>query len=169
MVTLFTSHIRPLLDYCSTVWNLGYIGDVKKLESVQRRWTKEVDGCAELSYAERIKHLNLFSVWGRMLRTDLIKLWKIFNSVVDVGLLAILERQSHSATRGHRFKISVPLCRSEVRRRFFNVRSVSIWNNLPAAIVQSDTVYQFKRMLDEALGNKLYFTIDQAVLSLQQY
>ena len=114
--------------------------------------------------------LNYFKVkWGRMLRTDLIKLWKIFNSVVDVGLLAILERQSHSATRGHRFKIAVPLCRSEVRRRFFNVRSVSIWNNLPAAIVQSDTVYQFKRMLDEALGNKLYFTIDQAVLSLQQY
>ena len=114
MVTVFTSHIRPLLDYCSTVWNLGYIGDVKKLESVQRRWTKEVDGCAELSYAERIKHLNLFSVWGRMLRTDLIKLWKIFNSVVDVGLLAILERQLHSATLRHRFKISVPLCRSEV-------------------------------------------------------
>ena len=163
MVTLFTSHIRPLLDYCSTVWNLGYIGDVRKLESVQRRWTKEVDGCSELSYAERIRLLNLFSIWGRMLRTDLIKMWKIFNSVVDVGLLSILERQSHTATRGHRYKISVLLCRSEVRRRFFNVRSVGIWNNLPAAVVQSDSVSQFKRMLDETLGTKLYRTIDQPV------
>ena len=114
MVTLFTSHIRPLLDYCLTVWNLGYIGDVKELESVQRRLTKEVDGCAELSHAERIKRLNLLSVWGRMFRTCRIKLWRIFNSVVDVRLLAILERQWHTATRGYRFEISVPLCRSEL-------------------------------------------------------
>ena len=40
---------------------------------------------------------------------------------------------------------------------------------LPAVVIQSDTVYQLKRMLDEALDNKLFLTIDQAVLSLQQY
>ena len=34
MVTLFVSHVRPLLDYCSIVWNLGYLGDVKRLEAV---------------------------------------------------------------------------------------------------------------------------------------
>ena len=34
MVTLFVLHIRPLLDYRTTVWNIGYVGGVKKLESV---------------------------------------------------------------------------------------------------------------------------------------
>ena len=24
MVTLFVTHIRPILDYCSCVWNVGY-------------------------------------------------------------------------------------------------------------------------------------------------
>ena len=33
----FTSHIRPLLDYCSCVWNVGYLADLRRLESVQKR------------------------------------------------------------------------------------------------------------------------------------
>ena len=37
MVALFITYIRPVLDYCSCVWNVGYVGDVILLESVQRR------------------------------------------------------------------------------------------------------------------------------------
>ena len=36
MVTLLITHIRPLLEFGSTVWNTGYITDLKLLESVQR-------------------------------------------------------------------------------------------------------------------------------------
>ena len=25
MFTLFVTHIRPIIDYCSTVWNVGYL------------------------------------------------------------------------------------------------------------------------------------------------
>ena len=34
MVSLFVTHIRPILDYCSTVWNVGYAGDLALLEGV---------------------------------------------------------------------------------------------------------------------------------------
>ena len=44
MVALFVTHIRLILVYCSCVWNVGYVGDVTLLESVQRRWTKKIDG-----------------------------------------------------------------------------------------------------------------------------
>ena len=77
MVTLFTSHIRPLLDYCSCVWNVGYLADVRRLESVQRRWTREVAGVGQLDYVSRLRTLGLFSIGGRFLRADLIKLWKV--------------------------------------------------------------------------------------------
>ena len=26
MITLFVTHIRPIVDYCSTLWNVGYAG-----------------------------------------------------------------------------------------------------------------------------------------------
>ncbi|KAK3886186.1 hypothetical protein Pcinc_009646 [Petrolisthes cinctipes] len=73
MVTILKSHIRPVLEFVSTVWNTGYLGDLRLLESVQRRWTKLIDGLADLSYTNRLKALNLYSVQGRLLRADLIK------------------------------------------------------------------------------------------------
>ena len=34
MVALFVTHIRPIIDYCLTVWNVGYAGDLALLEGV---------------------------------------------------------------------------------------------------------------------------------------
>ena len=35
MLSLFSTHIRPILEYCSCVWSTGYVGDLRLLESVQ--------------------------------------------------------------------------------------------------------------------------------------
>ena len=87
MVPLYVSHITPIMDFCSNVWNVGYLGDVRLLKSVQQKWTREIANISHLAYVERSKALELFSIFGRLLRADLIKCWKIFHSEVDVGLL----------------------------------------------------------------------------------
>ena len=156
MLRLFISHIRPLLDYCSTVWSMGYVGDLKRLESVQRKWTREIEGIEHLTYEERLRSLDLFSIEGRILRADLIKIWKIFNSDIETGLESIFERHSHRATRGHQCKLSIPRCRTELRRKFFNVRRVEEWNNLPQTLVSARTVESFKRGLDCHLKEKFF-------------
>ena len=58
MVSLFISHVRPILDYCSTIWNLikSKVGNIKK---TQCRWIKEVDGLANLNYAARLQKSGL--------------------------------------------------------------------------------------------------------------
>ena len=61
MVSFFVSHIRLIMDFCSNVWNVGYSGDIRLLESVQRRWTKEVADVSHLAYVEILKALELFS------------------------------------------------------------------------------------------------------------
>ena len=66
LTTLFVTHIRPILDYCSTVWNVCYAGDVSLFEGVQRRWTKNIDGMNGLSYMERLQFLKLFLIKGRL-------------------------------------------------------------------------------------------------------
>ena len=156
MVTLFVSHIRPILDYCSTLWNLGYLSDVRRLEGVQRRWTKEVVGLGDLDYLGRLRVLELYSIYGRMFRADLIKIWKAFHADVDVGLHTIFERQIHRSTRGHQFKLSVPRCRSEIRRRFLNVRCVKAWNDLPEHVVEVDSVNVFKGHLDRDYSDMFF-------------
>ena len=156
MVRLFVSHVRPLLDYCSTVWNLGYRGDLVKLESVQRRWTREVIGLSSVGYSERLRYLGLYSVQGRLLRADLIKIWKIFHSEIDIGLEGIFDRNSHNSTRGHSYKLAVPRCRTETRRRFFDVRCVLLWNQLSGDLVGVRRLEGFKAGLVRDFGDRFW-------------
>ena len=87
MVSVFVAHIRPIIDYASTVWNVGYMGDVRKLERVQRRWTRETIGMTGLDYQDRLKDKDGLALHiRRLLGADLIKIWKCFHSDVDVGL-----------------------------------------------------------------------------------
>jgi len=159
MVMFFVTHIRPILDYCSSVWNSGYVGDARLLESVQRRWTKQVDGLGVLDYATRLRSLNLFSVQGRLLRADLIKYWKMYFAVggeADVGLFSLFERAPVVATRSHHCRLVLPHCSTDMKRRFFSVRCISMWNGLPAHVVECTSLVHFKRALSEHLGDILF-------------
>ena len=156
MKVIFISHVRPLLDCCSPVWNTDYILDIKSLESVQRHWTKKINGFSELSYHERLQRLSLFSIWGRLLRADLIMVWKITHGLVPC-LTDILPRSTISFTRGHPYKLAVTRSESDARKRFFSNRVVTTWNNLPTNVVMSSSLPIFKSRLHSSLGELLYF------------
>ena len=159
MKKIFIAHIRPLMDFCSTVWNTGYITDIKSLEAVQRRWTKRIDGLSNMQYSERLRYLSLFSIWGRLLRADLILTWKITHGL-SPSLAGILPLSGIGITRGHRFKLAVHHTETEVRRRFFTRRVVTEWNNLPAQVVESTSLDMFKSRLHKALGDLLFYYHD---------
>ena len=71
MVSLYISHVRPTMDYCCCLWSAGYLGDVRLLESIQRRWTREIGGMQDRNYCERLKLLGLHSVHGQTVRMEL--------------------------------------------------------------------------------------------------
>ena len=60
----FTVFVRPTLEYRSTIWNP--LCDIKRIESVQRRFTKRLYGLHDLSYADRLKVLNSESLQSRV-------------------------------------------------------------------------------------------------------
>ena len=51
-MTLFISHIRPIIDYYSCLWSVQYLCDSRLLESVQRRWAKRIRGFEDINYYE---------------------------------------------------------------------------------------------------------------------
>ena len=156
MLYLLTTHIRPLLEYCSCIWNTGYVEDLRLLESVQRRWTKRIDGLASISYIERLRSLNLYSVQGRLLRADLIQCWKIFNGIscLEPGDLFCVRPQTR--TRGHRHKIFPMFTRTDTRKRFFTVQCIAAWNALPEEAACAPNLANFKEMLHLHLNDKLF-------------
>ena len=78
---LYKSMVRPHLDYCIQAWKPHLRKDIDKLEKVQRRATKMIEGLESLGYLERLRILNLTSLETRFLRADLIEVYKFFKGL----------------------------------------------------------------------------------------
>ena len=130
MLSLYVAHIRPLIEFSSCVWNTGYVGDLKLLESIQRRWTRHIDGLENTSYSHRLAILDLYSVRGRLIRADMIKMWKIFHDKCSITPSDLFVMAPNVGTRGHPFKVFRGHAVLEARRRFFSVRCIDVWNSL---------------------------------------
>ena len=56
---LYKFIVRPHLDYCMQKWRPHYRKDLDKLEKVQRRTTRMVEGLEEYSYEDQLRILGL--------------------------------------------------------------------------------------------------------------
>ena len=57
MLILHVSDIRPTIEYGSGVWNVGYLEGERRLERLQRKWKREIDGFIQLVYVSRLKKM----------------------------------------------------------------------------------------------------------------
>ena len=121
LVDLYTTHARPKFECTSHVWNTVYLSDSRLLESVQRRWTRCIQGFEHLHYYEKLRILDLFSFSGRLLRSEMIFLWKIFHVSNVINPQDLFKLSRSIATRDHRYRVFVPRSRLEVGTRFFSV------------------------------------------------
>ena len=158
-MNVYLSHIRPKIDYCSCLWNQGFLGDTRMLERIQRRWTRAVRGLEELTYDLRLQRLNLFSIQGRLLRSDMIMVWRVFSGKCAIAP-EMLFTMSNSIGRGHNLKIFMPRFNRDVRKRSFAVRVIANWNGLSADTVNAASLTTFKRLLQIDLGQRLYDYLD---------
>ena len=159
---IYTTYIRPHLEYCIQAWAPYYAKDILLLEKVQRRATKLVWGLKDLSYEETLK---LFSLEERRLRGDLIQTFKLLTGKENVDY-EILFNRSTNHLRGHSFKLSKSQCNKLCRRRFFSQRVIDIiWNSLSEFIVSAPSTNTFKKRIDNN-WKKIWATYKRLTSSL---
>ncbi len=148
---LFTSMVRPILEYGNCVWSPSLQYHIKDIEKVQRRATKLLPGMFNLEYEERLKSLNLPSLAYRQIRGDMIEAFKYCSGSYEVTkkpFTLMKEFNRETATRDNGFKIRKEKCKSDCRSKFFGNRIVNLWNSLPTEIVNSPSINAFKNRLD---------------------
>ena len=148
VIQLFNSYVRPYLEYCVQAWRPYHKHNINILEAVQRRATKLVPGLKHLSYSDRLKNLNMFSVERRFIRGDMIEIYKMLKGQVSLNFNEFFTLADDSRCRGHSYKIKKNYCRLDVRKNFFSQRVVKLWNDLPQEVLDSSSLNVFKGRLD---------------------
>ena len=101
---LYTTFVRPHIEYAQSVWSPHLAKYVNILENVQVRATKLVDGMKGLDYADRLRKLNIPTLQHRRLRGDMIQVWKHIHSYDKLTLPKSFE-QNPRPSRKHGFQL----------------------------------------------------------------
>ena len=90
----YKSFVRPLLEYCSTVWNpfihaKYYLGMTDELENIQRYFTRRLYYRCRLDcnhgYLERINNPQLESLELRRIYNDMTMVFKIVHKFLNLN------------------------------------------------------------------------------------
>ena len=104
-----------------------------------------------MTYEDRLKQLEIYSLEKRRLRGDLIEVYKILNEKERVDKAKFFQPALDTyGLRGHSQKLFKPRCRTTARKTFFLNRIIEEWNRLPQHVIDSSSVNVFKNRLDEA-------------------
>ena len=159
MVTFPKATVLPILEYCSQLWNPVKVGQIRAVKSIQRHFTSKIYGIQHLSYWDRLRNLDLYSIERRRERYIVLYVYKIIlvlspnfeddrlriKTVYNErrGLSCVLPSVTTSATG--RIKTAV--------EQFFVVRGPMLFNSLPRDIRSNKLGYErFKTRLDEILS-----------------
>ena len=83
----------------------------------------------------------------------MIEAYKILNGLYDEsvthGILDLSRHHQARMNRGHNMKLYKNKARLNVRQKFFSIRIVDSWNDLPQRIIDSPSVKCFESRLDK--------------------
>ena len=142
--TTYTTMVRPVLEYASTVWDPSLRKDVQNLEKVQRSASRYVFNNYDRTPSTVTSLLNSLE-WDtleeRREMSRLSMLFKIQNGLVDLNPSDFYSK-SDSRTRGckfHQIRSHTP-----AHKNSFFPRTLSQWNKLPPAITTAETLQSFR-------------------------
>lgn len=161
---VYTTYVRPKLEYAVQAWSPYYKKDCEVLEKVQKYATRLVPELKEMTYEQRLDKLNLYSLEDRRVRGDLIHTFKLFQEESAIQPEKFFVR-AESHTRGHSYKLYKPMLQKSLmlRKNFYSIRTINKWNELPESVVTAKSVDSFKARLDRHWQTHLRYGTQEAL------
>ena len=84
-MSLYTTFVRPHLEYCAQAWSPWNLGDKDVIEGVQRRAVGMVTNLKSKNYEEKLVEMKMVTMEERRKRGDLIQMYKVLSGKDDVS------------------------------------------------------------------------------------
>ena len=142
----YSTMVRPVLEYSSTVWDPHLQKDIKSLEQVQRRaaryvcndYTTRTPGCVKAM----VKDIGWESLQDRRYTARLSLLYKIQHGLVDIEGPRYL-KPNDSRTSGQR-ELFQERINCDVYYNSFFPHTIKDWNDLSRDITEASTLEEFR-------------------------
>ena len=95
----------------------------------------------------------------RRIRGDLSEVYKIIHGIDKIDrckFFALVNEKHKYDTTGHNLRIWTPHTTNMLRKKFFDIRVIKYWNDLPSDVVHSQLLSSFRRKVDKHFKEKRY-------------
>jgi hypothetical protein len=160
LVRCYKTYVLPIIDFGSPIWSPHLLSLVKKIEKLQRHFTRtvffrcfsrECRDCGLPSYADRLTRLNLLPLVTRRAVADLVLAFKIIKGLTTLRFSSFFSlRRSFGRRFNVLYNFHKPRSRTSAHQHSFTIRVInylSILQNVDRDIMSCDTVHAFKRKL----------------------
>ena len=150
MLVLFTTLVRPILEYGCVVTFPYLKKDIVLLEQIQRSFTSKIFGFKDLNYWERLEKLDIRSLQRRREKLIITHIWKIKNGLYpnNLTLEFKLNRRSNAMKAVLR---PLPKVKGALLTKYeesFLIQSCKLWNVLPPSLTHVKIFNSFKAQLN---------------------
>lgn len=139
LLAIYTTYIRPLLEYGTCVFNPHDKASIALLERVQNYVTRLISArssLTDLDSSQRNSIMGLQSLQHRRHINDIVMFYKILAGFVDVDKEGLFELRP-SRLRGNDLQVVRPRFRLLTRQHVFNVRVTNFSHLLPSSCLNT--------------------------------
>jgi hypothetical protein len=158
--TLYSTYVRPHLEYAVSVWAPYNEHHIKQIERIQERATKMVYRLRRLKYEARLDELGLTKLSDRRKRGDAILMYKINKgrNIVNWSYPMKIYEQPESGGPACGLRAPRRFVKPEFlirqREHFFTTRIVNEWNAFPQSLCDARSTNSFKSQYDKNMERK---------------
>ena len=146
----YKSYVRPLLEYCSSVWDPHTQESIGKLEAIQRRAARYVMRRYHntSSVSEMLDELQWPKLEDRRRTARLSMMYKIHHNLACAqNIRDQLQYLPARQRRGHDEQFTLPYSKTQYLQDSFLRTTIKQWNSLPQETIEASTHDAFVAMV----------------------